>query len=177
MLAGLSGGLAPSLVRSVFHLDSGVLNGLAGFIAPALSVITGFALERVDTRRAMSSGIIAAIVGSAGIIGGVLAQSLLLMFIGQAIAGVAFGASFAAALRLILPHAAPAERAGVVAAIYVVSYIAFGLPIIVEGQLAGAAGPVPAVVGYALLTIVLAAISLIAQQVARRRAGRLDRPL
>lgn len=169
MLAGLSGGLAPSMVRSVFHLESGVLNGLAGFIAPAVSVITGFALARVDMRRAMTIGIVAAIVGSAGIIGGVLTQSLLLMFLGQAIAGVAFGASFTAALRLILPHAAPAERAGVVAGIYVVSYTAFGVPIIVEGQLAGVVGQVPAVVGYALLTIVLAAISLIAQQVARKR--------
>lgn len=168
MLAGLSGGLAPSLVRSVFHLESGVLNGLAGFIAPAVSVITGFALARVDTRRAMTLGIITAIIGSAGIIGGVLAQSLLLMFLGQAIAGVAFGASFTAALRLILPHAALAERAGVVAGIYVVSYTAFGLPIIVAGQLAGVVGQVPAVVGYALLTIVLAAISLIAQHVARK---------
>ena len=35
MLAGLSGGLAPSMVRSVFHLDSGLLNGVTGFVAPA----------------------------------------------------------------------------------------------------------------------------------------------
>ena len=28
MLAGLSGGIAPSMVRSVFHLDSGLLNGV-----------------------------------------------------------------------------------------------------------------------------------------------------
>jgi MFS family permease len=172
MLAGLSGGLAPSMVRSVFHLDSGVLNGLAGFIAPAVSVITGFALARVDTRRAMTLGIVTAIVGSAGIIGGVLAQSLLLMFLGQAVAGVAFGASFTAALKLILPHAAPAERAGVVAGIYVVSYTAFGLPIIVEGQLVGVIGETPAVVGYAVLTIALAVISLVAQRVARRRRER-----
>jgi predicted MFS family arabinose efflux permease len=169
MLAGLSGGLAPSMVRSVFHLDSGVLNGVAGFIAPAVSVITGFAIAGLASRRAMSIGIITAIVGSAGIIGGVLAQSLLLMFLGQAVAGVAFGASFTAALRLILPQAAPAERAGVVAGIYVVSYTAFGLPIIVEGGVAGAVGQVPAVVGYALLTIALAVVSLIAQQRARKR--------
>jgi MFS family permease len=41
MLAGLSGGLAPSMVRSVFHLDSGLLNGLTGFIAPAVSAVIG----------------------------------------------------------------------------------------------------------------------------------------
>ncbi|MFF1876324.1 MFS transporter [Leifsonia sp. NPDC058230] len=169
MLAGLSGGLAPSLVRSVFHLDSGVLNGVAGFIAPAVSVITGFALARVGSRRAMTIGIVAAVLGSLGIIGGVFAASLPLMFIGQAIAGVAFGASFTAALSLIIPLVAPHQRAGVVAGIYVVSYTAFGVPIIIEGQLAGVIGDVPAVVGYTALTVLLAVISLFAQAGVRGR--------
>ena len=38
---GLSGGIAPSLVRSVFGLNSGLLNGLSGFIAPATSAVIG----------------------------------------------------------------------------------------------------------------------------------------
>jgi MFS family permease len=168
MLAGLSGGLAPSMVRSVFHLNSGILNGIAGFIAPAVSVITGFALARVNPRRAMTIGIFAAIAGSLGIIGGVFAGSLAVMFVGQAVAGVAFGASFTAALGLIIPLVAPQQRAGIVAAIYVVSYTAFGLPIIVEGQLVGVIGEVPAVVGYAALTILLAVISLFAHAVTGR---------
>jgi hypothetical protein len=43
MLAGLSGGLAPSMVRSVFNLDSGLLNGVSGFIAPAVSAVIALA--------------------------------------------------------------------------------------------------------------------------------------
>ena len=68
------------------------------------------------------------------------------MIVGQAIAGVGFGASFTAALRLIFPLVAANQRAGVVAGIYVVSYVAFGVPIVVEGRLVGALGEVPAVV-------------------------------
>ena len=86
MLAGLSGGLAPSMVRSVFHLDSDLLNGLSGFIAPATSAVIGLAFARLDPRRAMTIGIYAAIVGAVGIISGVLAGSLAIMMIGQAIA-------------------------------------------------------------------------------------------
>jgi MFS family permease len=158
----------------VFDIESGALNGLAGFIAPAFSVIAGFALARMATRRAMTLGIVAAIVGSVGIIGGLLAGSLGLMFLGQAIAGVAFGASFTAALKLILPQAAPSERAGVIAAIYVVSYVAFGLPIIVTGQLIEVLGEVAAVSLYGGLTIVLAAVSL-AAQIARSRVASTSR--
>ncbi|GII29959.1 MFS transporter [Planotetraspora mira] len=170
MLAGLSGGLAPSMVRSVFHLDSGLLNGLAGFIAPAVSTVVGLSFARVGPRRAMTIGIWASIVGAVGIIGGVFAGSLTIMIIGQAVAGAGFGASFSAALRLVFPLAAAHERAGVVAGIYVVSYVAFGVPIVIEGQLVGPLGEVPAVVCYTALTVLLALISLIAQTRIERRA-------
>ena len=170
MLAGLSGGLAPNMVRSVFHLDSGLLNGVAGFVAPAVSAVIGLSFARVESRRAMSIGIYASIIGAAGIIGGVLAGSLAIMIIGQAIAGVGFGASFTAALRLIFPLAAAHQRAGVVAAIYVVSYLAFGLPIVIEGQLVEPLGEIPAVVCYTALAVLLALTSLIAQSRLSRRA-------
>ncbi|MCU1410995.1 MAG: major facilitator superfamily 1 [Rhodoglobus sp.] len=169
MLAGLSGGLAPSLIRSVFALDSGFLNGLTGFIAPAVSTVIGLSFAKVDPRRAMTIGIWASIVGAVGIIAGVLLGSLPLMIAGQAVAGVGFGAAFTATLRLVLPLAEPQKRAGVVAAIYVVSYVAFGLPIVVEGQLVGVVGEIPAVVGYTVLAVALTVVSLIAQARLKRR--------
>ncbi|WP_433353174.1 MFS transporter [Micromonospora saelicesensis] len=172
MLAGLSGGLAPSMVRSVFHLDSGLLNGVAGFIAPAVSAIVGLAFARIEARRAMIIGIYSSLAGALGIIGGVFAGSLAVMIIGQAVAGVGFGASFTAALRLIFPLAAAHQRAGVVGGIYVVSYVAFGLPIVIEGQLVGPLGEVPAVVCYTALTVLLTLISLAAQtRITRRTRG------
>ncbi|TCC45314.1 MFS transporter [Kribbella capetownensis] len=169
MLAGLSGGLAPSMVRSVFHLNSGLLNGVAGFVAPATSAVVGLAFARVDSRRAMTWGIYASIVGAVGIITGVLAGSLAVMIIGQAIAGVGFGAAFTAALQLIFPLAAPHQRAGVVAAIYLVSYLALGIPVVIAGQLTGPIGAVAAVTSYTALTVVLAFVSLIAQLRLKRR--------
>jgi MFS family permease len=170
MLAGLSGGLAPSMVRSVFQLNSGFLNGLAGFIAPATSAVVGLAFARVAPRRAMTIGIYASIVGAIGIISGVLAGSLAVMIIGQAIAGVGFGASFTASLRLIFPLAPAHQRAGVVAGIYLVSYIALGVPIVIAGQLTGPLGEVPAVTWYTAVTVILALISLIAQLRIKRSA-------
>ncbi|WP_200210655.1 hypothetical protein [Micromonospora coerulea] len=44
------------------------------------------------------------------------------------------------------------------------------MPIVIEGQLAGPLGEVPAVVCYTALTVLLALISLIAQIRIKRRA-------
>jgi MFS family permease len=170
MLAGLSGGLAPSMVRSVFDLNSGLLNGLSGFIAPATSAVIGLAVARLDPRRAMTLGIYAAIVGAIGIISGVFARSLATMITGQAIAGAGFGACFTASLLLIFPLAPAHQRAGVVSVIYVIAYIAFGVPIVIAGQLAGPLGLVPTVFWYSTLTVLLALISLGAQLLVGRGA-------
>jgi predicted MFS family arabinose efflux permease len=170
MLAGLSGGLAPNMVRSIFHLDSPFLGGFAGFIAPAVATIVGLAFGKVPSRRAMLIGIYASILGAAGIIGGVFAGSLALMIVGQAIAGIGFGSAFTAALQLLIPLVATHERAGIVAAVYVVAYTAFGVPIVLEGQLVEPLGEIPAMVCYTALTILLALISLIAQAWLARRA-------
>jgi MFS family permease len=170
MLAGLSGGLAPSLVSGVFHHHSALLGGFAGFVAPAVGTLTGLLVANMASRQAMLLGIYASIIGSAAIIGGVFADVLPLMLVGQAIAGVAFGASFTAALQLLIPLVAPQESAGLVAAIYVVAYFAFGVPIVIEGQLVAPIGQIPAVVAYTVLTIVLAFISMVGQRRLAHRA-------
>jgi MFS family permease len=122
----------------------------------------------------MIIGIYASIAGALGVIGGVWAGSLALMIIGQAISGVGFGASFTAALRLIFPLAAPHQRARVVAVIYVISYIAFGVPIVIAGQLAGSVGLVPTVYWYSAVTVLLALISLGAQVLLSRSARSIN---
>ena len=93
------------------------------------------------------------------------------MIIGQAVAGVGFGASFTASLRLIFPLAAAYQRASVVASIYLVSYLAFGVPVVVAGQLASSFGLVPIVFWYTTVTLLLALGSLPAQMKLGRQAS------
>ena len=171
MLAGLSLGLAPTVVRNVFHLNSGLVNGLSGFIAPATAALVGIAFARFSPRHGMLIGIYASMAGTAGIVAALLSGSLAVLIVGLIIAGVGFGAAFPASLRLIMPLAVPQQRAGIVAAIYVVAYIAFGLPVIIAGQLSGPFGLVPTIVGYGIVTALLALISRIAQFRIRRGAG------
>jgi MFS family permease len=172
MLSGLTGGLAPSMVRSVFMLDSPLLNGLSGFVSPAASAVVGLAVIRIDPRRSMVVGVQACLVGAVGIAVGAVSGSLVTMIVGQAVSGAAFGAAFTAALTLTVPLAQAHRRAAVAAAIYLVSYTAFGIPIVIAGHLAGRLGLVPTVVGYAAVTAVLALCSLLAQLRLGRRSSR-----
>jgi hypothetical protein len=56
-----------------------------------------------------------------------------------------------------------------VAAVYVVSYVAFGGPIVIAGYLAGPLGQVQALYWYTALTILLSGSSLVAQYRLRHR--------
>ena len=170
MLAGLSGGLAPTMVRSVFGVESAFIGGFAGFVAPAVSTVIGLAFTKLASRQAMLLGIYASLIGAVVIIGGVLAGSLVLMIVGQGVAGIGFGACFSATLQLLIPLVTQQQRAGIVAAVYIVSYVAFGLPIVVEGQLVTSWGEIPAVACYAGATVILTLLSLIAQTRIRRVA-------
>ncbi len=175
MLAGLSGGLAPSMVHSVFHINNGLLDGLAGFIAPAVSVVVGLCFASAKSQRAMTLGIYTSIAGSVGILAGAASGSLITMFVGQAVAGIGFGAAFTASLGLIIPLVSPHQRAGIVAGIYAVSYVSLGLPVVIAGQLTDSLGVVPTVAWYSAVVIFLALLSLIAQRRLNRRAGRRAR--
>lgn len=168
MLSGLSGGIAPAMVRSFFHVDSGLLNGVSGFVAPAASAGVGLMFARLEPRRSMIIGICLSIVGAGVIVGGLVAESLPLMIVGQAIGGAGFGASFTAFLRLVVRLVAPDEYARVVSAIYLLSYSAFGIPIVVEGFLVTRLGTAPTVLGYAGIAALLALVSLRAQRQVNR---------
>jgi MFS family permease len=157
------------MVHSVFHHDSGLLDGLAGFIAPAVSVIIGLSFARVRPRTAMTIGIYASILGPIGIYAGASGGSLVTMFAGQAVAGLGFGAAFTAALGLVIPLVAAHQRAGVVAGVYVVSYLGLGVPVVLAGQLTDALGVVPTVGCYSAVVVVLALFSLAAQERLKRR--------
>ena len=58
-----------------------------------------------------------------------------LFFMGTAIAGAGFGAGFQGAVRNVISLAQPNERAGVLSVIFVVSYLAMGLPAVIAGTL------------------------------------------
>jgi hypothetical protein len=90
--------------------------------------------------------------------------------IGSVIAGAGFGSGFLGTFRHLVNGAEPRTRAGLIAAIYVVAYLAFAVPAVIAGVAARAIGLVPTTFGYAAMVAALAAASMIAELVRARAA-------
>lgn len=163
MLAGLFLGLAPSIIRGVFHINSGLVNGALVAIPPAAGAIAGLVFGRVSARNTTMIGGAAVLVGATTVVTGITAGWLPLLFIGGIIGGAGFGTSFSGTLRIFAPLATPYQRAELFAAVYLISYLAYGVPALVAGELIGVIGLLSTVIGYGVAIIVAATVGLLAQ--------------
>jgi MFS family permease len=159
-LAGFYGALGPVLVHLLSGSDSFVLGGLSLFVLAAAGALTIYLIRDVAAHRVMLLGAIALLVGVGVSLLAINAGSTVGFFIGTAIAGVGFGGGFQGGLRTVLPLARPHERAGVLSAIYVVSYVALGVPAVIAGVIVDHAGVLTTARDYAVVVMVLAVLAL-----------------
>jgi hypothetical protein len=90
-------------------------------------------LRRATARTVMLFGILALISGVGVTVAAVSLGSVSVFFAGSAIAGAGFGSGFQGGIRIVVPLAAPHQRAGVVSLLYVVSYLGLGVPAVLAG--------------------------------------------
>lgn len=155
-LGGFYASLAPSLVRTA----TGSTSNLIGGATVAVLTLTGasmiFILRNWPAGRALQLGAGSLATGVALILLGAHGASLPLFFLGTLVAGCGFGAGFLGALRSVVPLALSHERAGLMSAYYVLSYLAFCLPSLLAGNLARTFGLVATTEGYGVVLILLA---------------------
>jgi predicted MFS family arabinose efflux permease len=166
-LGGFYASLAPSLVRAATGSTS---NLIAGSTVAALT-LTGalmiFTLRDRPAALALRLGASLLPMGIVLVLLGVHSASLSLFFLGTLVAGCGFGAGFLGAVRSLVPLALPHERAGLMSAFYVLSYLAFCLPSLLAGNLIRAFGLVATTDGYGLILIVLSVGALLALMLQR----------
>jgi MFS family permease len=169
MLAGLVMGLVPTIIQDIFQIHSGLLDGATVFLEPAAGAVAGFVMGRFTPRRTTLIGIAAVFVGTAIFVTGVALVALPLVAVGGVIGGFGFGASFSGALRTVAPLTQPHQRAGLFAGVYLVAYLAFGIPAIVAGLLVAPLGLLPTIIGYGVVILGAAMVGVLAQaRIARR---------
>jgi MFS family permease len=172
-LGGLFLSLVPSALGAVFGVHNHFAAGALIAVVTGVGALTGLAIQRIDTRRAVLLGLVALVLGPVVTVTFVFMPSLPGLVVGSAIAGVGFGAGFQAPLRMLLATAAPTHRAGLLSTIYVVSYLAFGVPSVIGGFLEPSLGLVPVLAGYGAF-IVLAAIVALVLQVTSKDAAEVE---
>ena len=175
MLAGLFLGLAPSIIRGVFHIDSGLVNGAIVALQPAAGAVAGLLLSRVHARTATIWGSASVVVGIAVSVSAVAFGMLPLLFVGAVLGGAGFGAAFSGSLRILAPLAPAHQRAELFAAVYLVNYLAYGVPALIVGELIGVVGLLDAVIGYGIAAALATAVGLVVQ-LRRAHVVRVARP-
>ncbi|WP_326562370.1 MFS transporter [Micromonospora sp. NBC_01796] len=167
-LAGFYGSLGPSVVRLVAGSNSFVLGGLALFTLAASGGVLVLLLRAASPRTLMFVGTAGLFVGVGITLLAITATSEALFFVGTVVAGAGFGAGFQGAIRTVIPLARPHERAGVLSVIYLVSYLAMGLPAVIAGFLVVHAGGVLTTAReYGIAVMALAALALLGLTLAR----------
>jgi len=127
-------------------------------------------LQRRGPRALMLAGTALLIVGLAVTLAAVSHSALGAFFVGTTLTGAGFGASFQGAIRMVVPLAQPHQRAGLLAVLYVVCYLAMGLPAVVAGlRVVYGGGLLATTHEYGIAVIILAAAALAGTLVRRPR--------
>jgi MFS family permease len=173
MLGGLMLSVGGSLLGVVFgqrnHAIVGLVLGMFAGTAAIASV-----LMRSRTPEQMERFGTGALFIGAALFALALATTSLTVFTAAAvIAGTGFGPAFLGSFRTVSQLAAPHERAALISAIYVVSYLAFSIPALVAGLLITDAGLRDTALGYGGVVALVAGATLALGVRASRRAADL----
>ncbi|WP_024779708.1 MFS transporter [Pseudomonas corrugata] len=153
--------LAPSLVRTATGSTSNLIGGALVAALTLTGALSIYTLRNQGAEKMLRLAASLLITGLALVLIAAHTGSLPLFFIGTLVTGSGFGAGFLGALRSIMPLALPHERAGLMSAFYVLSYLAFSLPSLLAGNLTRVFGLIPTTDGYGLVLILLASAALL----------------
>jgi MFS family permease len=168
-VAGFYLSLGPSLASQLAASSNRVLGGLAIFLLADIGAVTIVMTRSWATARAMMVG---GIILGAGLVVAVAAIALaspLLFFAATAVTGVGFGLAWLGVLRTLVALAAPTARAALLAAVFVVAYLALALPAVIAGFLATRIGLHDAALWYGAGLVALTFAGVLSTWVVIRR--------
>jgi MFS family permease len=174
MLGGLMLSVGGSVVTAVFGQRNHAVVGLVIGLFAGAAAVGAIALRRQAPAEMARVGTLALVVGTVLFVIALAVTSLTVFVLGALVAGFGFGPAFLGAFRSVSQLAAPHERAGLISAIYVVSYLAFSIPALVAGVIITEAGLRSTSVGYGAVVGVVAVGTLLYETRAARilAAGR-----
>jgi predicted MFS family arabinose efflux permease len=132
-LAGFYGALGPMLVKGLLAVNTPLVGGLALFVMAACGGLAVLIFQHREPKDMMLIGALNLFMGVAIAVLSLPYNSITGFFLGTAIGGVGFGAGFQGAVRTVVPAAAAHERAGVLSILFIISYLAMGVPAVAAG--------------------------------------------
>src|SRR4051794_33363 len=132
-LAGVYLSLGPSLAAQLLHSKNLIWGGILIFLLTGLGAAASAVLAKRDPSTVMLGGCLALIVGASVTLASIQTGTPAALFIGTIVAGLGLGPAFMGAYRSTIALAPSDDRVGLIAAIYIVSYLATGIPAVIGG--------------------------------------------
>jgi len=168
-VAGFYLSLGPSLASQLAASSNRVLGGLAIFLLADIGAVAIVLTRSWATARAMMVGGVILGTGLVVAVAAIALSSPLLFFAATALTGVGFGPAWLGVLRTLVGLAAPTARAALLAAVFVVAYLALALPAVIAGFLATRIGLHDAALWYGAGLVVLTFAGVLSTWVVIRR--------
>ena len=132
-LSGLYQSLGPSLVAQVTGSRDLLWGGLLNFLLTGVAAAAIVAFRGLTPRTAMLAGCLVLLAGLAVTFAAIATATAAAFLAGTAAAGVGFGPALLGANRTLIPLAAPAQRAGLIAAIFIINFLGLSIPALIAG--------------------------------------------
>jgi MFS family permease len=178
-LGGLMFSVGGSVVRTVFDRPNTAVVGVVLALFAGAAAVSGVLVSPLSPTRIERLGTVALAVGTGTFLVALTTSSLTLFLVAGVVAGSGFGCAFLGSMRSLTQLAEPHERAALLSAVFVVSYLAFSIPAVVAGVLIPRIGLLDTAIGYAglvalgaLASLVLAARGRLAAAPATERTAR-----
>lgn len=163
-LGGFYLSLGPALAGALSSSRNLLWGGTIIFLLTGTGAVAAILGRKSGEQQAMCYGCINLALGVGITLGGIATTSVWALLFGSVVAGVGFGLAFLGVFRTLSALARPEERAGMITMIYVVSYLAFSVPVMLAGVAVTSVGLHRVAFWYAgivaLLAVVGAATSL-----------------
>jgi predicted MFS family arabinose efflux permease len=161
-LSGFYQSLGPGLPGSLLGDRSQVAGALVPTTLFGASAVASMLTRRWTGRLAATGGSLLLALGVAITIVGIRTGSALPLFLGSGVAGLGFGTAFTGTFRALTPLAQPNERGSLIAAVYLVNYIAASVPAVIAGLAVTRYGLRDTATVYAAFVIALALAAALA---------------
>ncbi|HJQ41851.1 MAG TPA: MFS transporter [Jatrophihabitantaceae bacterium] len=161
MLGGLMLSVGGSLLTVVLGQHNHAVVGLVIGLFAGSGAVTSILLQHRTPVTMSRLGTALLLVGAAFVVAAIATTSLTLFVLGAVLAGSGFGPAFLGAFRTVSQLAEPHERAALISAIFVVSYLAFSIPALVAGVLITHIGLRETSLGYAVVVGAVAVGALV----------------
>ena len=165
--------LGPALAAQVLGSPNLLWGGLVIFLVTGAGAAAAVAFRAFSPPATMLAGCLALLAGALMTLAAIETASAAAFLAGTAVAGAGLGAGFfLGAYRILTPLAGTGQRARLIAAIYIVFYLAFSVPVVVAGAAVTHVGLHRTAVVYSSALAVLAAAATGSFLSHRRRSVR-----